>query len=460
MSRITIQPEYRICSECGCPGHATQECTSKKSKECQVCCNNYTKFKNKKISCPFCNYDCCSSCFQTYLTSSTHNTECMNCRKELTLDFISTNTSKTFHNKTYRDKRANDLLSKEKSLLPNTQGLFESIKEEKKILEEVKELETAMKLMKLQIREKMIRVEGIKYDRNHQTTGQATEKKQFVKKCIDENCRGFLSHAWKCGTCDINACSKCHRVKNEEHTCNPDDVATVDLLKSDTKPCPSCSIPIYKIDGCDLMWCVTCHTTFSWKSGQVTTVSHNHNPHYYQWLRENKGSVPRTPGDNPCEAELIQITTLSAKLNADKIDINSAYPSELRIIHRYIGDMVYANLPLYQARDTIEDNTDLRLKYLGKEINEEYWFKTLKMRQKRYEKNREINQVLNMFLNVGYDLFRGYVNNDIRHNQAIESFHEIKKYANVELEKIGEKYDNTVPIIQWKTPKDARWISY
>jgi hypothetical protein len=115
--------------------------------------------------------------------------------------------------------------------------------------------------------------------------------------------------------------------------------------------------------------------------------------------------------------------------------------------------MIYAILPLYRATETMDDNTDLRVKYLGKEINEDYWFKTLKMRQKRYEKNKELNQVLTMFINVGYDLFRGYVNDNIRHDQAIESFHEIKKYTNDELEKIGKKYDNTTPIIQWRDMK-------
>jgi len=449
MSRITKHQEYRICAKCRCNEHTTEECSSKEStKECQVCCNNYTKSKNKKVSCPFCNYDCCTSCFQTYLLNSTHNTECMNCRKELTLDFIGLNTCKTFHNKTYRDKRAKDLLSKEKSLLPDTQELFESHRDEKKLLDEIKELNEAARLIKQQISEKIRRVAVLRHYRENPEGNVPKEKKQFVKKCIIEDCRGFLSQAWKCGTCDVNACSKCHKVKNEDHVCNPDDIATIDLLKSDTKPCPSCSIPIYKVDGCDLMWCVTCHTTFSWNSGQVTKVSHNHNPHYYQWIRENNGVVPRTPGDNPCDDGLIQIPMLTYKLRNDKTG-----PSELPVIHRYIADMVYAVLPLYRTTDTMEDNTDLRVKYLGKEINEDYWFKTLKMRQKKYEKNKEINQVLTMFINVGYDLFRGYTNNNVTHDQAIESFHEIKTYANEELEKISKKYDNTAPIIKWRDIK-------
>ena len=450
MVRISKKQEYRICAKCGCNEHTTEECSSGKStKECQVCCNNYTKSKNKKVSCPFCNYDCCTSCFQTYLLNSTHNTECMNCRKELTLDFIGFNTCKTFHNKTYRDKRAKDLLSKEKSLLPDTQELFESQREEKKLIEEIRELTETTKLIKQQISERMIRLEELRYARANPQGNDIKERKQFVKKCIVEDCRGFLSQAWKCGTCDVNACSKCHKVKGEDHVCNKDDVATMDLLKSDTKPCPSCSIPIYKVDGCDLMWCVTCHTTFSWNSGQVTKVLHNHNPHYYQWLRENNGVVPRTPGDNPCGDDgLIEISILTYKLRADKTG-----PSELPVIHRYIADMVYAILPLYRATETMDDNTDLRVKYLGKEINEDYWFKMLKMRQKRYEKNKELNQVLTMFINVSYDLFRGYVNNTIKHDQSIESFHGIKTYTNEELKKISKKYDNTAPIISWRDMK-------
>ena len=75
-----------------------------------------------------------------------------------------------------------------------------------------------------------------------------------------------------------------------------DDVATAKLLAKETKSCPQCAIPIFKISGCDQMWCTECQTPFSWKTGQkVSGVIHN--PHFYQWQRQqNSGNAPRRPG--------------------------------------------------------------------------------------------------------------------------------------------------------------------
>jgi hypothetical protein len=45
------------------------------------------------------------------------------------------------------------------------------------------------------------------------------------------------------------------------------------------------------------MWCVECKTAFSWKSGHIVNGT-IHNPHYYEFLRQTQGTVPRA--DNPC----------------------------------------------------------------------------------------------------------------------------------------------------------------
>jgi hypothetical protein len=45
------------------------------------------------------------------------------------------------------------------------------------------------------------------------------------------------------------------------------------------------------------MWCIECKTAFSWSKGTVE-VGMVHNPHYYQWMRQN-GGMPRTDGMPP-----------------------------------------------------------------------------------------------------------------------------------------------------------------
>jgi len=127
----------------------------------------------------------------------------------------------------------------------------------------------------------------------------ATDKPKFVKACPSEDCRGFLNDKFDCGLCKTQFCDKCHGKKEDQHICNKDDVATVSFMAKDTKPCPKCGEGIYKIDGCDQMWCPCCHTAFSWRTGNVETNIHN--PHYYEYVRKTGGGqAPRNQGDVPC----------------------------------------------------------------------------------------------------------------------------------------------------------------
>jgi len=81
--------------------------------------------------------------------------------------------------------------------------------------------------------------------------GTVEKKSGFVRKCSDADCRGFLSTRWKCGLCDKYTCTECHELKSDDdHTCDPNNVATAKLLSTDTKGCPTCQTSIYKIDGC------------------------------------------------------------------------------------------------------------------------------------------------------------------------------------------------------------------
>lgn len=48
------------------------------------------------------------------------------------------------------------------------------------------------------------------------------------------------------------------------------------------------------VKNCDQMWCIECKTAFSWSKGTVE-VGIVHNPHYFQWMRQN-GGMPGVPG--------------------------------------------------------------------------------------------------------------------------------------------------------------------
>jgi hypothetical protein len=117
----------------------------------------------------------------------------------------------------------------------------------------------------------------------------------YITPCPMEGCLGKLGDDGKCGLCQQMFCTDCMKDKRVDHECQSDDVETVRELRKTTRPCPTCGVLIYKTEGCDQMWCVKCHTTFSWKSGAISQGI-VHNPHFYQ----ERQQAMRTPGDIPC----------------------------------------------------------------------------------------------------------------------------------------------------------------
>lgn len=116
--------------------------------------------------------------------------------------------------------------------------------------------------------------------------GQVTEQ-QFVRRCAQKGCRGFLDLAGKCALCGGMTCRDCWvgLASVGSHVCCASDL----LIAAETKPCPTCQVPIYRIDGCYQMWCTQCRTAFSWTTGQVE-VGMIHNPHYLEWQRRQGSS--------------------------------------------------------------------------------------------------------------------------------------------------------------------------
>lgn len=117
----------------------------------------------------------------------------------------------------------------------------------------------------------------------------------YISPCPRNGCLGKLADDGECGLCHHVFCHDCMKEKTTGHECLKEDKETILELRRTTRPCPKCSVLIYKTEGCDQMWCVKCHTTFSWKTGAISQGV-VHNPHFYQ----ERQQAMRTPGDIPC----------------------------------------------------------------------------------------------------------------------------------------------------------------
>jgi hypothetical protein len=100
------------------------------------------------------------------------------------------------------------------------------------------------------------------------STNIIIKKKKLINvliPCPIKNCRGMImEHDNKCCLCDCQTCFNCfHIIFDDNHKCLEENIETATEIRNNTKPCPNCAIRIFKISGCDQMWCTQCHTTVS-----------------------------------------------------------------------------------------------------------------------------------------------------------------------------------------------------
>ena len=94
---------------------------------CSVCCDSFNKTNHKKVTCPFCDFESCRKCVQTYMLSSIEDPHCMKCKHELNREFVDSFCTKRFRNTDYKKHRENVLFEREKVRMPETQPQVERI---------------------------------------------------------------------------------------------------------------------------------------------------------------------------------------------------------------------------------------------------------------------------------------------------------------------------------------------
>ena len=467
------------------------------SKTCSICCEKINKSTHKEIICGFCptenEFIVCVSCVKRYLLETTQNAHCMNCKHEWNRIFIYDKLPKIFLNNEYKQRRQNLIEERERSMMPATQPHVEIAIMRRKLIEygkEINVLKNRSYLTSLYSDEHLeIEIDRVKVEHKFQCLGNEIRQKEnkkktethvkFIRQCPIENCKGFLSTAWKCGICNTHVCSRCHepkeddgqnkkqdeqedeqaqdeqekkeeeqdeqeqekkeeeqekeeetttkiKQKNNYHVCNPDNVETAKLLKNDSKPCPKCACMIFKISGCDQMFCTQCHTAFSWITGRIENRI-IHNPHYFQYLREqaNGQEIPRNPLDNPCaeimpdgeafNGQMIRFMQNSLR-NIPSFQLKSKNNDEIRNIRisEEIQKVILISNQIvaynFNNEPNINDNLDLRIQYMMNAITTEKYKQQLQSREKQNEKNHEFDMIFRTYVTAARDIVLNFVN--------------------------------------------------
>lgn len=436
--------------------------------ECNVCAEKYTKLYRKPVKCPFCNYECCLSCAQTYLLGTTQLAHCMSCQKAWTRLFMVEAFTKSFVTNKYKAAREDVLLNLEKAMIKDTMPHAEHAllcrKNKKTISDNMVEI-TKLNNQIARFRPETLEDKRVQCDlimQVHQLEVENLylefecgvrkidkgESRKFIKHCPRSGCEGYLSMKWKCAVCEKYTCSKCHEPRDsDEHECDPEVVKNVEFLRDDTHPCPKCGIPIHKIEGCDQMYCTECHTAFSWRTGKIE-VGRIHNPHYYDYMRR-RGEIERENGDIQCGG-MPNIYDVINHMSIISIDVleRSWMQRFMQILYEYEQ---YEMPRLMPATVTAFDqNLDLRVRFIIKEIGE-YMYKTeIYRRDKDRNKRNEQAMVSTTFIQIMSDILQRVKTLKMK-DEYLELRLELVQacqYINQLFLDISKAYDCTVPSIQ------------
>lgn len=400
------------------------------SKDCQVCFETLNKSTRSATVCPFCDYCACRICSKRYLLSISDDACCMNCRKPWDRKIMNTLFDTKFIQKEYKEHRETVLYEKELARLPETQILVEQINREVKItnsLAEVRRQITELKHLKDGLYRELASVRNV----------WPHEKRIFIQKCPGNNCNGFLNENFDCGLCGTQSCKRCLEIFLDEHKCNPEIVENVKLFKSDTVPCPCCGTRIFKIEGCDQMFCTECHTPFSWKTGRIEKGP-IHNPHYFEWLKGGQQHIPRQEGDIVCGRELDDYF-VRRFINAYSGRNFSIHNSDLLKTLRLVVHLKNVTIP--EQRNALEDSPELRIKFLMNKISKEAFKVAVQRKSKKQEMTRENFNVLTMLVDVMTDIFYKLSENFDAREELEDEIAAIIKYANACWNNIGKQYN-------------------
>ena len=314
------------------------------------------------------------------------------------------------------------------------------------------------------------------FEKSH---GKKQERQVEYHHCPGGDCQGILDDKFVCQVCDKKVCSKCLCEKSEEmeaaatgagdvpgvkHKCDPDILKNVRAMKKETRKCPRCFINIYKIEGCDQMWCTQCHVAFSWKTGREEK-GRIHNPHFYEYQRKQTDEGVRAPLEEVCGG-LVAYRRLYRNLVRNDLvcpglrttDSRHSVPfDKINVIYRFATELSeYQIVPLREFLHTRADNKDYRMKRILGEINDARFGSVIYSREKLRCAKREILQVLELLNTVlieNMNTISELNPSETKEKnmaivyEALVRLNSVRDYSNKELWKISANYKIKVPLI-------------
>ena len=302
--------------------------------------------------------------------------------------------------------------------------------------------------------------------------------------CPATGCNSFIEEGWSCGTCKTKVCSSCMEilplppspllvgdvlipVLALPHVCNEDVLATIQVIRKQCKPCPSCRVRVFRVHGCDQMWCTNCNTAFNWTTGEKLVVTQFHNPHYAEWVAKQQ----RDPASSSSTQRVPQVETTCDNMThrvLNRAVVESYFP----VNSNGVGILVYgdderrikaelahekglqlssmlntANEILEEERlRNIRDEEELtlraaRIKFVSNETTEMVFKQNIQRIEKRFAKKIEMQYVFSMFATVTRETLVRLCRKELTPQEAIDIIdNELRPFAKRNIDEVAAWY--------------------
>jgi hypothetical protein len=434
--------------------------------DCAVCFET-----DKTVACG-CGFVACRPCIKKYLLGDNNDAQCMSCRRGMTRADLVEMLGPTFVSGQYKTHREKVLYDRERALLPATQTRLANYRVAKELMLGLPAKKAELRVLKLKVdaltlqisadQNAFRRLVNTRYaNRRPAQTAAARASNnppedRILCGCPVPGCNGFaLANTRACGTCGIKICKQCHATETEGHACDPADVETARMVQRETKPCPRCSVPIFRSSGCYQMFCTQCQCVFDWGDGKEIRNGTIHNPHYFEWLERTGGRGRRLPAE--CGGGGFGgVYNILREVKFTNHVTDEAY----RSVSTRVRDAIHVRevaVPRLHTPDIVRDNTVLRLKFLDNDITEKEFKSTLQRNEKRWSKEWELRQILEMYAEAVAAIVNNIGEFDENRDQATISVHDVTaaieeldaldEYTNAQLSRMSKVFGmNCQPI--------------